>query len=239
MVANDLGPSPLNTGVVLIRNSEWSREFYARVLRMTNDPKIRHHLAGAVAGGREQPVWHELYKHNAHGEQRHLKIINPRWKLNAFAILNEYRDGESFTWHQVDCPYNGFYGAKTFQDCVNSFRRFFCSKQAEEFPSECAEVLGQRSTPLEPGSNNVDVINGGGGSGGRGGGGDGATALGLVQDAAAADSQCAARQKVCVGFFGIHRATRLVARSAVTHLLDPIRSAGGAPTHDRFRATSC
>jgi len=31
----------------------------------------------------------------------YMKIIDARWKLNAFAISDEYRDGESFIWHQV------------------------------------------------------------------------------------------------------------------------------------------
>jgi hypothetical protein len=49
--------------------------------------------------------------------------------------------------------------------------------------------------------------------------------VGAAAAEAEASSQCAAQQRVCVGFFGIHRSTRVIAPSVITNLLDPIRAA--------------
>ena len=50
----------------------------------------------------------------------------------------------------------------------------------------------------------------------------GAAAVGLNET----ERECAARQKVCVGFFGITRSTKVTHRSAWRHVLNPIKDAG-------------
>jgi hypothetical protein len=43
VIAKDTGTSIFNTGVLLVKNSEWSRDFFADVLRMGADRGTRHH----------------------------------------------------------------------------------------------------------------------------------------------------------------------------------------------------
>jgi len=45
-MAADLGSSLFNTGVMVVRNSKWSRDFFARVLRMGQHHAVRHHGRG-------------------------------------------------------------------------------------------------------------------------------------------------------------------------------------------------
>jgi len=35
----------------------------------------------------------QVYKHNKHGEMTHVKIVNERYRLNAFTVKAEYRFG--------------------------------------------------------------------------------------------------------------------------------------------------
>ena len=43
IAADDISPSIFNTGVLLVKNSEWSRDFFADVLRMGQTPEVRNH----------------------------------------------------------------------------------------------------------------------------------------------------------------------------------------------------
>lgn len=43
VVADDIGDSIFNTGVMLVKNNEWSRDFFANVLRMGRKADVRHH----------------------------------------------------------------------------------------------------------------------------------------------------------------------------------------------------
>jgi hypothetical protein len=41
----------------------------------------------------EQFAMQQVYKHNKHGEMTHVKIVNERYRLNAFTVKAEYRFG--------------------------------------------------------------------------------------------------------------------------------------------------
>ena len=75
VVAKDIVGSSFNTGVVLIRNSAWSRNFYSNILRVASQKnEVRYHLADVDAGGREQPVWHKLYMENKRSEKKAIQV---------------------------------------------------------------------------------------------------------------------------------------------------------------------
>lgn len=144
VLAQDIGGSLFNTGVLLVRNSEWSRDYFARVLRMARNPEVRHH------GWWEQMAMQNLYKQNQHGEGQHMHVVGERFRLNAFTVENEYRDGESFVLHQVNCPGHGANMAASVDDCGRNLARYLCAKLASEYPGECARVppVGQLPAAL-------------------------------------------------------------------------------------------
>ena len=98
IVAKDAtAESPFNTGVMLVRGrSLWTRETVARALLLAEDSTIRNHVWW------EQRALGVLYNENKHNEQSKMLIVQERWRLNAFAFLNEERDS-SFAWHRVNC----------------------------------------------------------------------------------------------------------------------------------------
>ena len=115
VVAEDLAPSPFNTGVILLRNTAWSVQLLARLLELAENDGIRNH-----------PWWeqHALHKLYAEGEldvKRKVKIVQERWRMNAFAHLNEEQTG-SFVWHRVNCHEQPM--------CDNLFRKRFCDIHA-------------------------------------------------------------------------------------------------------------
>ena len=131
IVADDLGSSIFNTGVLLVKNSEWSRDFFGNVLRMAQNENVRNH------GFWEQFAMQELYKANRHMERIHVQIVVDRYKLNAFTVEREFRDGVSFVLHQVNCPGHPNNRASSEKDCTNKMKSFFCAKLASKFPNEC------------------------------------------------------------------------------------------------------
>ena len=49
VAADDLGSSLFNTGVLVVRNSQWSRDFFANVLRSAKHHDVRNHGGVRVA----------------------------------------------------------------------------------------------------------------------------------------------------------------------------------------------
>ena len=111
VVAKDIGNSPFNTGVLLVRVSDWTVKTVARALRYAEDPSVREH------GWWEQKALHLLYNENKHEEQLKILVVQDRWRLNAFANLGEERS-DSFAWHRVNC--------RNQSACDQSFKKKFC-----------------------------------------------------------------------------------------------------------------
>uniref|UniRef100_A0A7S0SWE8 Glycosyltransferase n=1 Tax=Mantoniella antarctica TaxID=81844 RepID=A0A7S0SWE8_9CHLO len=133
VAADDLGSSLFNTGVLVVRNSQWSRDFFANVLRSAKHHDVRNH------GWWEQFAMQELYKQNHHEEQKRVAIIQERYKLNAFTNQREYVDGVSFVLHQVFCPGDQPNTAATVAECGRKFKGYFCTTLAEMYPKQCSE----------------------------------------------------------------------------------------------------
>lgn len=133
VVARDLGDSTFNTGFMLVRNEDWSLNFFADVLRLSRLPAVREHPWW------EQHAMHTLYKENKHNEQIHIGIVGDRSRLNAFTVVrSEYRDGYSFVRHQVNCPGHPENNATTFEQCAENFAIFFCSRFRSRHVEECS-----------------------------------------------------------------------------------------------------
>mmetsp|Transcript_23111 Transcript_23111/g.37110 ORF Transcript_23111/g.37110 Transcript_23111/m.37110 type:complete len:401 (-) Transcript_23111:27-1229(-) len=139
VIAKDIGDGIFNTGVLLVKNSEWSRDFFANVLRMGKHMNVRNH------GHWEQFAMQQLYKGNKHEEQARVAIVQERYKLNAFTIESEYIDGTSFVLHQVNCPGHPANKASSWKQCGDNMKLRFCEKLAKKYPRECAT-----SSPASP-----------------------------------------------------------------------------------------
>ena len=133
VVARDLGDSLFNAGFMLVRNVNWTRDFFAEVLRLSMQPAIREHPWW------EQHAMHRLYMENKHEEHVHIGIVEDRSRLNAFTVVrDEYKDGHSFVRHQVNCPGHPENNATTFEHCAENFASFFCSRFRTRHMKECS-----------------------------------------------------------------------------------------------------
>lgn len=114
VLAHDLGAGDFNTGVILVRNSEWSLGLWRRTLLKASDPAIRTHPWW------EQQALLELYHENRFDESQHILITADRWKINAFRNqqLHEFNES-SFVLHRVFC--------REQPKCDNLFETFFCA----------------------------------------------------------------------------------------------------------------
>jgi hypothetical protein len=103
-----------NSGVMFVRNSEWSRDLWKRTLQKASDDAIRHHKWW------EQQALLEVYRENHHEETLRILITPHRWKINAFRTprRNDYNES-SFAWHRVNC--------REQPTCSNLIEAFFCS----------------------------------------------------------------------------------------------------------------
>ena len=119
VVAKDIGTSPFNTGVMFVRANQWSKDTVARALRYASEKAVREHAFW------EQKALHLLYTENKHQEQEKILIVEDRWRMNAFASLNEERP-ESFAWHRVNC--------RKKDVCDKTFKNKFC----QIHPLSCA-----------------------------------------------------------------------------------------------------
>ena len=132
IVARDLGDSPFNAGFMLVRNGNWSLDFFAEVLRLSTQPAVREHPWW------EQHAMHRVYKENKHGEHVHIGIVEDRSRLNAFTVVRgEYKDGHSFVRHQVNCPGHPENNATTFEQCAENLASFFCSRFHSRHRDKC------------------------------------------------------------------------------------------------------
>jgi len=120
VVAKDIGESPFNTGVMFIKNSEWSKQTLSRALRLAGDTQVKEHPWW------EQRALHILYNENKHSERTKLMIIEDRWRMNAFEGLMEERN-TSFVWHRPNC--------REKPRCDDLFRKKFC----EIHGSQCVD----------------------------------------------------------------------------------------------------
>jgi len=131
VVASDIGGSPFNAGVVLVRNTAWSKKFLARVLLAAGDKGVREHPWW------EQHAMHDLYRQNATGEQIHIRIVD-RARFQAFTINEgEFKLGTSFIRHQVNCPGHPANHAKSLAECAANQAKFMCSVLHSDFSEEC------------------------------------------------------------------------------------------------------
>lgn len=136
----------------------------------------------------------QLYKSNMHDEHKRVQIVWARYKLNAFTVEREYREGVSFVLHQVNCPGHPVNNAKSWEDCGENMEGYVCAKLAKQYPEECrkwvSSVTGETfqlpSPPArgsephlsqEPAPPRLAVM---GGVGRRGGGGGGWIRLGGI-----------------------------------------------------------
>jgi len=102
-----------NSGVMFVRNSEWSRDLWKHTLQKASDIAIREHVWW------EQQALLELYRENQYDEESHILITPDRWKINAFRTprRNGY-NASSFAWHRVNC--------REQPKCNDLFEAFFC-----------------------------------------------------------------------------------------------------------------
>jgi len=133
VVAKDIGEGLFNTGVLFVRNSDWSRRFFARVLQLAKHEHVRFH------GWWEQFAMQLLYKKNENHERKHIQIVHERYKMNAFTTMDEFVTGESLVLHQVQCPGHRK-NPRTVKGCNESIRIFFCAVLEESYPSECQSL---------------------------------------------------------------------------------------------------
>ena len=121
IVAEDFDEgSPFNTGVMFIRNNEWSLQLFHNALRLAEKKGIRNHIYW------EQYALHKLYKDNSYDEREHFRIVQNRSIFNAFHFAaDEYIDGESLIWHRVGCRVNSWC-------CARYSSSFFCDKMPQQ-----------------------------------------------------------------------------------------------------------
>jgi len=102
-----------NSGVMFVRNSEWSRDLWKHTLQKASSNATREHKWW------EQQALLELYRENQHDEVSHILITPDRWKINAFQTFrrNEF-NASSFALHRVNC--------RKQPDCNDLFESFFC-----------------------------------------------------------------------------------------------------------------
>jgi hypothetical protein len=103
-----------NTGVMFIRNCQWSRDLWKRALQKASNNTIREHPWW------EQQALLDLYHENLHNETRHILVSPDRWKINAFQSIrrNEF-NASSFVLHRVNCNEQ--------PECSRLFESFFCA----------------------------------------------------------------------------------------------------------------
>jgi len=122
--------SPFNTGVIFMRNCQWSQDLWKRALQSASNDTVRHHKWW------EQKALHDLYAQNLHNESHHIYVVKDRWKINAFGGYNRGHTeftNESYIWHRVHC---------VKPECYNYSHAFFCSKTPKgTYPTElCRDV---------------------------------------------------------------------------------------------------
>ena len=123
---NNMLYSPFNTGVMLIRNSTWSKQLFHNLLQLAQIDTIRNHPWW------EQYGLHTLYNTNLHQEQYHIKILPERTLLNAFSGINDYTTSDyipnySFVWHRAHC--------RNYDCCMAFTKSFFCTIMPKELLS--------------------------------------------------------------------------------------------------------
>jgi hypothetical protein len=120
IVAQD--PNTLfNTGVMIIRNSDWSRDLLKRLLQQVSINNSTRYNSWW-----EQRALLDLYDSNQHNEKQRIMITPHRTVLNAFQNerRNEYGSGATFIWHRVNCR-------KHQEICTQMSVDFFCETMPE------------------------------------------------------------------------------------------------------------
>ncbi len=103
-----------NSGVMLVRNSDWSRELWGHALQKASNVSVREHKWW------EQQALLELYRENIHEEKTRILITPHRWKINALQTFRRHEfNASSFILHRVNCR-------KQQPECNNLFMSFFC-----------------------------------------------------------------------------------------------------------------
>jgi hypothetical protein len=105
-----------NTGVMLLRNTDWSRDLLKRTLQQASINNSTRYNSWW-----EQRALLDLYESNTHNEQQRIMITPHRTVLNAFRNerRNEYDPDTTFMWHRVNCR-------KHQQICTQMSVDFFC-----------------------------------------------------------------------------------------------------------------
>lgn len=130
-----------NSGVMFVRNSEWSRDLWKRTLQQAKDITIREHKWW------EQQALLELYREDKYEERKHILITSDRWKINAFQTFrrNEY-NASSFAIHRVNC--------RKQPECNELFESFFCVTMPNgSFPEELVDCSNATDSFMESDSN--------------------------------------------------------------------------------------
>lgn len=143
-ILNDLNTSPshhivmaqdphseFNSGVMFVRNTDWSRDLWKRTLQMASNETVRRHPLW------EQQALLELYRANQFNEQTRVLITPDRYKINAFRTprRNDFNES-SIAWHRVNCREQPL--------CNDLFEAMFCASMPKEFSTkeliDCANV---------------------------------------------------------------------------------------------------
>lgn len=125
----------INTGVLFVRNSQWSVDFLSTVIRKAEDKQLR-----------EQRHWEQgainamITGRNNEWNSKLLKV--KRYQINSFQPEkdrirnhkdNRFRKGETFVFHRVDC-----HGLQ----CDSVFEKLFCHLHSKDavFEKRCHNV---------------------------------------------------------------------------------------------------
>lgn len=115
-----------NSGVILMRCNDWTRNLWKRVLQLAANESIRTHVWW------EQKALLDLWEANKYEEQRRILITPHRPIWNAFWTerrKDEYQPNKSFVWHRVNC--------RKVKECNAISTKFFCDIMPKgEYPEE-------------------------------------------------------------------------------------------------------
>jgi hypothetical protein len=126
-----------NSGVIFVRNSDWSRDLWGHALQKASNVSVREHTWW------EQQALLELYRENIHEEKTRILITPHRWKINAFYTprRNDF-NSSSFVLHRVNC--------REQPACDVLFESFFCTiMPTTSYPNDIVDCSSANMTPLE------------------------------------------------------------------------------------------
>ena len=133
IVAIDEGETEkINSGVMFIRNSQWSLDFFSTVLRKAEQQRLRQHPHWEQAAINELILTKEAWSRQFLKVKRNqINSFQPERDLIRKHPDNRFRKGESFVVHRVNCH------NVTFCDAL--FESWFCHVHSkdERFQRKC------------------------------------------------------------------------------------------------------